>query len=263
MSEEYTVLLCGPCVNGQMWTNLTPGNLVLYSLENVVNGTVWYLWVLIYVRNLQKHYSCNFQIAPSHFQDCKPTCTGMKTLFVHIDSWRQIDHFEVVVKELSFSLVSGQKSQFFFLQKKVRGHDGLLGTEGGAWFSDSMADRCLQRPDSCDYKLGDGLLPLPPQIAPSLPWGTCGEYCPLLWQKQWPSLSAIFTLTRWPGCIVLGARAKCGPPLPPILSISTSMWRASLTATLSLPWDSSALCAGAGRSRVTSNLVQIVSKLLF
>lgn len=190
----------------------------------------------------------------------------MKTLFVHIQQWRQIYPFEVVVEELRFLLVIGQKSQFFFLQKKVRGHVELLGSEGGAWTSEWMADRCLQRPDYfSDCKLGGGLYHChrKSQLTPSPLQGTCGEYCPSLWQKQWASLSATFTLTRWPGCIVQGAQAKCGPPLPPIPSIFTSMWRGSLTATLSLPWDSSALCAGGSCSRVTSNLVQIVSKLLF
>lgn len=52
------------------------------------------------------------------------------------------------MKELSFLLVIGQKSQFFFLQEKVKGHAELQGSEGGAWTSESMADRCLQRPDS-------------------------------------------------------------------------------------------------------------------
>lgn len=170
------------------------------------------------------------------------------------------------MKELSFLLVIGQKSQFFFLQKKVKGHVELLGSEGAAWTSESMADRCLQRPDYfCDYKSGGGLYHChrKSQLTPSPRRGTCGEYCPLLWQKQWASLSATFSLTRWPGCIMQAAQAKCGPPPPTILSIFTSMWRGSLTATLSLPWDSSALGAGGSCSRVTSNLVQIVSKLLF
>lgn len=90
----------------------------------------------------------------------------------------------------------------------------------------------------CDCKLGGELYHChrKSQLTPSPPRGTCGEYCLLLWQKQWASLSAAFTLTRWSGRIVQGAQAKCGPPLPPILSIFTSMWRGSLTTTLSLPW---------------------------
>lgn len=54
----------------------------------------------------------------------------------------------VVVKELSSMLVVGRKSQFFFLQKKVGGQAELLGSEEEGWMRESMADRCLQRPDS-------------------------------------------------------------------------------------------------------------------
>lgn len=190
----------------------------------------------------------------------------IKTLFVHIQQWRQIYPFEVVVKEPGFQLLIGQKSQFFFLQKKVKGHVELLGSEGGAWLASQwLTDVNRGQTTPCDYKWGGGLYHChcKSQLTPSPLRGTCGEYCPLLWQKQWVSLSATFTLTRRPGCILQGAQAKCGPPLPPIPSSFTSMWRGSLTGTLSLPWDSSARRVGGSCSRVTSNLVQIVSKLLF
>lgn len=39
MSDEYTVLVCGPFVNRQRWNNFTPGNLPLYSLINVLKSS--------------------------------------------------------------------------------------------------------------------------------------------------------------------------------------------------------------------------------
>lgn len=44
-------------------------------------------------------------------------------------------------------LVFGRKSQFLFLQSKVKGHTELLGSGEEGWTREAMADRCLQRPD--------------------------------------------------------------------------------------------------------------------
>lgn len=187
--------------------------------------------------------------------------------FAHIQPCRQISPFEVFVKELSSLLVVGRKSQFFFLQEKVKGYTELLGSGGGeldegvnGW--QMFTEAWLH---FCDHKMVEGFYHHyhKSHFTPSPQWGTCGERSSLLWQKHWAPLSATFTLSRWPGCIAQGAPAKCGPPLPSSPSIFTPVCRGLLTASLSLQWDSTALRAGTGSSRVTSNLAQIVSELLF
>lgn len=56
MSDEYTVLVCGPFVNRRMWNNFTPENLVLYSLIKVVNSL------------FSVQYSLGFKVGPELFQ---------------------------------------------------------------------------------------------------------------------------------------------------------------------------------------------------
>lgn len=122
----------------------------------------------------------------------------------------------------------------------------------------------------CNHKMEEGFYRChqKSRFTPPPQWGTCGECSSLLWRKHWASLSACRapTLSRWPGCITLGAPAQwalCGPLMLSIPSISTLAWTGTLTASLSQKWDSTALPARAGSSRVTSNLAQIVPKLLF
>lgn len=151
----------------------------------------------------------------------------IKTLFVHIQQWRRICPFEVDVKELELSARYWPKVTVFPSSEEGQRLPWIAGLWGrsldqrvNGWQMFTEARLYFS-----DYKLGGGLYHehRNSQLTPSPPRGTCGEYCPLLWQKQWASLSATFSLTRWPGCIVQGAQAKCGPLLPPIPSIFTSM----------------------------------------
>lgn len=60
--------------------------------------------------------------------------------------------------ELNPLLVFGRKSQFLFLQSKVKGHAELLRSGEEGWMREAMADRCLQRADctSLTIRRGEG-----------------------------------------------------------------------------------------------------------
>ena len=61
----------------------------------------------------------------------------------------------------------------------------------------------------CGQKIAEGFH-FYHQESRSSPSPTCGECCFLLWLKLWASLSASFTLSRWPGCISPRAPAWVG-----------------------------------------------------
>lgn len=116
-------------------------------------------------------------------------------------------------------IVFGRKSQFSWLQSKVRGHSELLRSGGEGWTMEAMADRCLQRSD-CDHKKGEGFNHYRPKNPLHLHCKRLVVYAPLLGKNTGLPCQP---QSRWLGCISSGARVQwvlCGPPMPSTPSIS-------------------------------------------
>lgn len=207
----------------------------------------------------QNPYSCNFQIAPSHFWMVNQHVLNKNTIFPY--PAMKIDlSFEVVVKGLSFLLVIGWKSQVFLSSEegqRTRWIAGLWGrsldwrVNGWQMFTEARLPLRLE--------VGRRTLPLPPQI-PAHSISTA--------RNMWWILS--FTLAK-----TMGFPVSNFYPNQMAWMFHTrgpgQVWASSTTHSVHFylrvkgfsdchPF----IAAGfRGAPRVTSDLVQIVSKLLF
>lgn len=92
--------------------------------------------------------SCNFQIALSHFWTAKQHALNKNTICPYTAMKTDLSFWGRCERTWAFSSLLAKSHSFSFFRRRSKATLNCWALKGGAWTSESMADRCLQRPDS-------------------------------------------------------------------------------------------------------------------